>query len=75
MQPTYLHQAILRLPLPITTRPFPFFPVPYRILDEWLNANSVDAYRRDVLLAGYLDIHDVPADQVLCSIILTVIPV
>jgi hypothetical protein len=71
MQPTYLHQAILRLPLPITTRPFPYFPVSYHKVDEWLEANRADAFRRDVLLAGYLHISDVPADQVLCTVILT----
>jgi hypothetical protein len=75
MQATYFHQAILRLPLPVTTSSFSAFPVSNRVLDEWLEVNRVDAYRRDVMLAGFLDIRDVPTDQVLCTFIVTKIAV
>jgi hypothetical protein len=41
-------------------------------IDKWLNINRYDSLRRDVLISGYLFLSDVPRDQVLCSVIMTV---
>jgi hypothetical protein len=72
MQPTYLHQAYLPAPLRRTTQPFDRQPMSHLAIDKWLENNCRDSFRRDVLIPGYLFLSDVPRDQVLCNVIMTV---
>jgi hypothetical protein len=74
MSSTYFHQTYLPVPsLALrTTRRFVNQPFSHSDLDTWLNANRRDAYRRNVLLSGYLGISDVPQDQVLCTVVMVV---
>jgi hypothetical protein len=72
MRPTYLHQRYLPAPLPRTTLPFLEQPLSHLAIDGWLIGNHTDAYRQDVLVPGYLDLGDVPQDQVLCTVVMAV---
>lgn len=60
----------LRLPCPRLTWPYTVLPLPNKI-DAWIQHNYYDSLT-NVLLPGYLDISDVPMDQVMCTILLNV---
>jgi hypothetical protein len=68
--PTYLHQVYLPATLPPVTRRFVDQPISQQAIDWWLYTNRSDANSNSVYLPGYLGIGDVPADQVLCKVIM-----
>jgi hypothetical protein len=48
--------------------PPPHLISPLHDIDNWMKLNCCDAWSRDVFLQGYLSIHDVVRNQVLCEI-------